>query len=278
MCAAFRSIWTSGGVLMPSHATLRGLAFLVVMCLVAACGRSAAQHAQSARCPGGKGASQAVATGVPVLPLGCVSAAPALTNFSGNCAGLGLPAADKGSFSTSVSSGGGYTQTTTFWVAAAPQDFIYCAQIQTPVIAATATGPGASTWTGDDMEFWLAPTNDRATVRTPDTYQLLFNPLGGWNNTQGTGNSASPFSFTWKSGVRFKALEQPAKSKTPGWAVLAELPWSSVGLTTSPKAGDVLGFNTGGCIGTGCTTTDWIATLNESNWHTPSLWGELKVQ
>lgn len=254
-------------------------AVLLALALTSACGLTAASRTQHAvSCRAAKGASGTVAPGVPVLPLGCIATAPAVASFSGHCAGLGLPGADKGSFSKDVTSGG-YTETTTFWVASAPAAFIYCAQIATPVIAATATGPGASTWTGDDMEFWLAPTNDRASVRTPDTYQILFNPLGGWNNTEGTGNSASPFNFQWKSHVQFKAVERSAKSKTPGWAVLAELPWSSVGLAAAPKAGAVLGFNTGGCVGANCpTTTDWIASLNESNWHTPSLWGELKVQ
>ena len=133
------------------------------------------------------------------------------------------------------------------------------------------------------MEFWLAPTGDRGQVRATDTYQLLFNPAGGWNNTQGTGNSTSPFNFKWVSHAQFKVSVDGkvngAYGSAKGWSVLAAVPWVNLGLSGGPKPGAVMGFNTGGCIGAGCPAqTDWLPGVNEANWHTPALWGKLKVR
>ncbi len=97
-----------------------------------------------------------------------------------------------------------YVESTTSNIGYTPKAFYYCARVRTPVITASATGAGAATWTGDDMEFWLAPTDNRGQVRAKDTYQLLFNPAGGRNNTQGTGDAANPFNFKWASHTQFK--------------------------------------------------------------------------
>lgn len=234
--------------------------------------------------PSAASSTETVATGVPTLSLGPMTSTPVVTSFTGTCSASGFPASGgSATFSATVGSGStGFTEATDFWIGYTPTNFYYCAQISTKQILATATGAGASTWTADDMEFWLAPTNSRAEVRGTNTYQLLFNPAGGWNNAQGTGVSGQ-FNFNWKSNVVFKVVVHGtlngAVGSATGWAVLAALPWTSVGLSTAPKAGQVMGFNTGGCINTGCTqTTDWVPGVNLNNWHTPALWGEITVR
>ena len=221
---------------------------------------------------------------VPTLTLAPLSTAPNITGFTGSCGSLGFGSSSTSSFSSATitsKSGHQYTEKTTFWVGFSPTDFYYCAQIQSPDVHAAGSTSGDATWGGDDMEFWLAPTNDRAAVRGTDTYQLLFNALGGWNNTQGTGTNGT-FNFNWASNAQHKAVVQGTVNggygKTTGWSILAAVPWSSLGLSAAPASGTEMGFNTGGCIGVGCTaTTDWVPGLNLNNWHTPSLWAELKV-
>ena len=230
------------------------------------------------------GTSTAPAGPVPTLTLAPLSSAPSVSGFTGSCSGLGFGSSSTSSFSSATitsKSGHPYTEKTTFWVGFTPTDFYYCAQIQSADVHAAGSTSGDATWGADDMEFWLAPTNDRAAVRGTDTYQLLFNALGGWNNAQGTGTVGS-FNFTWASNAQHKVVVQGTVNggygKTTGWSVLAAVPWSSLGLTAAPASGTEMGFNTGGCIGVGCTaTTDWVPGLNLNNWHTPSLWAELKV-
>ncbi len=275
------------------QARLRILGLAVVATLVSGCGKasvsstsraSASAPSSSAAPAKTKGATKAASASVPELALGAMTAAPAVSAFKGSCTGIGFPSGGQGSFATPVSAGGhAYVESTTFNIGYTPKAFYYCARVRTPVITASATGAGAATWTGDDMEFWLAPTDNRGQVRAKDTYQLLFNPAGGWNNTQGTGDAANPFNFKWASHTQFKLSVDGklngAYGSAKGWSVLASVPWVNLGLTGAPKPGAVMGFNTGGCIGATCASqTDWLPGVNGSNWHTPALWGKLKVK
>jgi hypothetical protein len=224
---------------------------------------------------------------VPTLTIAPLATAPNVSAFTGNCSSLGFASTATGSFSSpsvTAKTGQTFTEKATFWVGYTQTAFYYCAEVQTPDIHSSATGPASPTYNADDMEFWLAPTNDRAAARAPDTYQILANALGGWNNTQGTGTNQA-FNFSWKSGAQVKSVAQGTVNggygKATGWDELIMLPWAPMGVSGPPAAGNEMGFNTGGCILTSAgpckTTLDWVPGLSTGNWHTPALWGELKV-
>ena len=230
-----------GGGWVPARMQSGSLATaaIVALVLLAGCGASTATSTRASKAsstapsqatvtarPSAASSTETVATGVPTLTLGPMTSTPVVSAFTGTCAASGFPASGgSATFSTPVGSGAtGFTEATDFWIGYTPKDFYYCAEISTQQILATATGAGASTWTADDMEFWLAPTNSRAEVRGTNTYQLLFNATGGWNNTQGTG-TAGAFNFKWNSGAASKVVVHGtlngAVGSATGWAVLA---------------------------------------------------------
>jgi len=101
-------------------------------------------------------------------------------------------------------------------------------------------------WEDDDVEYYLETDNKKHNGRSVNSYQLLFDAAGAYNDTVGDGNT---YDFKWDSHVEYIVeLDQGTtinngNDNDTGWHLESRLPWKDINVDGNKVKGKTMGWN-----------------------------------
>ncbi len=123
--------------------------------------------------------------------------------------------------------------------------FYVGAQVHDTKVNAVNTSPTSQPQQDDDLEVFVETDNARATVRTPQTFQMAVSAANGAYFSQGDG-SAIPQAkavYTYKYAADVDGTLNNNGDTDTGYTVEVAIPWQELGRKGPPKPGTVWGFN-----------------------------------
>ena len=126
-------------------------------------------------------------------------------------------------------------------------DFYFYAgiQVRDAHVVGTNDTPTSQPQQDDDVEVFLETDNARASVRTPQTFQMAVSAANGSYFSVGTGSKVPKAKaiFSYKYAARVDGTLNDNSDTDTGYTVELAIPWQEMGLTGPPKEGATWGFN-----------------------------------
>ena len=118
-------------------------------------------------------------------------------------------------------------------------------QVHDPNVISTNTTPTSQPQQDDDVEVFFETDNARATVRTPQTYQMAVSAGSGAYFSVGDGTSVpkAKVVYTYKYAAQVDGTLNNPTDTDIGYTVELAIPWQELGQSGPPKDGTTWGFN-----------------------------------
>ena len=112
-------------------------------------------------------------------------------------------------------------------------------------VAGTNKTPTSQPQQDDDIEVFFETDNAKASVRTPQTYQMAVSAAGGSYFSVGDGHKipVAKEIFTYKYAATVDGNLNDASNSDTGYTIELAIPWQEMGQAGPPKDGTTWGFN-----------------------------------
>ena len=117
--------------------------------------------------------------------------------------------------------------------------------VHDPNVVGTNKTPTSQPQQDDDIEVFFETDNAKATVRSPQTYQMAVSAAGGSYFSVGNGQKipVAKEIFTYKYAATVDGTLNDASDTDTGYTVELAIPWQEMGQAGPPKDGTTWGFN-----------------------------------
>jgi len=123
--------------------------------------------------------------------------------------------------------------------------FYVGAQVHDTKVNAVNTSPTSQPQQDDDIEVFMETDDVRASVRTPQTFQMAVSAANGAYFSQGDGSKIPQAKavYTYKYAANVDGTLNSNSDTDVGYTVEIAIPWQELGRKGPPKPGTVWGFN-----------------------------------
>ncbi len=123
--------------------------------------------------------------------------------------------------------------------------FYVGAQVHDTKVNAVNTSPTSQPQQDDDLEVFVETDHARASVRTPQTFQMAVSAANGAYFSQGNGSQIPQAKavYTYKYAANVDGTLNSNSDNDTGYTIEIAIPWQEMGMKGPPKPGTVWGFN-----------------------------------